>query len=194
MTDFTKGQTVTFASSTTGSSASGYGSSHAFRQADTAEVTRVNRETITVRIPIKRSWGGNGYASYNVRRTALRTPNNEAWDQAAIDAEKARKKAIEDAKPKPRPLFQVPKTAGAIDPNAEGLKWFWGDVAKYAEKSRYCGTFDTILSEIGVPGRERNFRVQKVLAGVTVYSDVKAHSQKEADALFLEKLASAAKS
>lgn len=166
--DFQKGQTVTFAHSTSGSRASGWGGSRQFRQGDRAEVTRVNRNTLTVKVI-------NGY-SYNVNRSALATPNGETW----VPAPPA------PPKPKPRPLGQKPE-GDHIAIDDPRIAWIWADAEKAA--GGYCREYDNITDRLGIPGRMRDMRVNLKIAGIDIVATVKARSTKEAEELLRKKLA-----
>lgn len=180
MTDFQKGQTVTFAESTTGSRASGFGSSKNFVRGDSAEVSAVRKSTITVRVP-NPSYGQTtpGYGrdttktySYNVARSSLRTPNGEAWNEVT--------------KPKPRKLGEPPE--GGISPDDPRLAWLWEDAAKVANRSGYCGYYDRIAGELNIPGRKRAVSVSLKHNGIQITATVQARSRKEAERLVREKL------
>mgnify|MGYP000470412693 CR=1 FL=1 len=172
--DFVKGQTVTFARNARGTSASGYGSAHPFSAGDTAEVTRVNRHTITVKTAVT-VYGQRGMYSFNVPRDSLEAPNGETF--VPID------------KPKPRKLGVTPE-GNHIAIDDPRIAWIWKDAAKLASNTGYCSQYDSLTDKLGIPGRERDFRVNATVAGMQVTAVVKATSQKLADQIFKEKLAS----
>lgn len=180
MTDFTKGQTVTFTSAVTAHRASGYGDSKNFKRGDEAEVSSVRKETITVKVPNpnlggKDKWGDTDRTklhSYNVPRSSLAAPNGETWTEVP--------------KPKPRKLGEVPE--GGIAPDDPRLAWLWEDAAKVANKSGYCGYYDRIADELNIPGRNRDISVSIMHAGITFTATVQARSRKEAEAKIREKL------
>lgn len=186
MTDFQKGQTVTFAERHTAQRASGYGDSKNFARGDTAVVTAVRKDTITVKVdnPLYGTTTGTGWNvvhhtakthSYNVPRENLVAPNGEVWTPAV--------------KPVARKLGTVPE--GGISPSDPGLAWFWEDAQKLANRLGYCSTYDDIAEKLGAPGRKRSFYVNAKINGLDVSTNVEAHSQKEAEAIVREKLASA---
>lgn len=182
MTDYAKGDIVTLSRDVSADGASGYGQ-HRFTAGDTAEVTTVRRETITVRIR-KRNYGKERWYSFNVPRTALAAPNGEAWDAAAVAAAKA-------AKPKPRKLGTVPKGTlpdgtAYISPDHPGLQWLWEDAAKAS--ASYCYVYDEIANKLGIPGRLRTFDAEATINGLKVTARLQARSQKEADATLRLKL------
>lgn len=183
MTDFQKGQTITFAEEVNALSSSGYKSRRVFQRGDTAEVTTVRKNTITVRVANPNfgnptsAWGGRDttkFYSYNVPRSSLVAPNGEAWDESA------------KPKPKPRKLGEVPE--GGIAPDDPRLAWLWEDAAKVANKSGYCGYYDRIADELNIPGRKRDISVSVTHAGITFTATVQARSRKEAEAKIREKL------
>ena len=187
MTDYAKGDTVTFKRAVVGSLASdSWRGGHSFGKGDTATVTTVRKNAITVKVEREnRSNWESKYVSYNVPRDSLARPNNEAWDPAAVAAAKA-------AKPKVRKLGEVPEGTlpdgtPYISPTHPGLQWLWDDAGKAA--AGYCNQYDRIADMLGIPGRLRDFRATKKVDGLDVSTTVKARSQKEADALLEKKLA-----
>lgn len=175
MTDFQAGQTVTFAQEETGRAADGYGSRHLFRQGDTAEVTRVNKNRIVVKTQALR-YGNTGVWSYTVAREALETPNGEAYPETP-----------KAPRPKSRKLGEVPE--GMIDPKDPRLKWFWEDAAKYANRQGYCAMYDQIVTALGAPARPRDITVTITHNGVQLTATIEATSEKEAKELLKAKLA-----
>ncbi len=174
--DFVKGQAVTFAQAVTGHSASGYGYTHRFALGSAATVSRVSSNTITVKIVDSR-YGQRGEFSYNVPRTALATPNGEAYVKPA-------------PKPKARALGELPE-GETIAIDDDRIAWIWRDAAKFAEQQRYCGQYDALTEKLGIPGREREFSVTTKVAGIDITARIKATSQKLAEALLKEKIAAA---
>lgn len=163
MVDFTKGQTVTFAQATRGERAGGWGHPNGFRRGDTAEVTAVRKNMITVRY--------QGY-SYNVARQTLDTPIGEAW--------------AEVEKPKVRKLGTVPE--GGIEPDDPRIAWIFEDAAKLAKNYGYCGIYDEITDRLSIPGRVRDIRVSLTVDGLSITATVQARSTKEAELKVREKL------
>lgn len=173
MTDFTKGQTITFESEFTAEPASGYGDRHTFRRNETAVVTTVRKSTLTVKTRATR-YGRTGLYSFNVPRESVKAPNGEAWDEAAIAAAKA-------AKPKPRKIGVAPE-GDFIAPDDPRIAWLWEDAEKIATRHGYCGYYDQITESLGIPGREREFSVRIKVNGIDLTGRVMARTQKEADA------------
>ena len=180
MTDYQKGQTVSFDRDYPAASASGYNQNHTFKRNDTAEVTAVRRNTITVRIRNPKITYGQpmAYYSYNIERGALKAPNGEAWDKTA--------------KPKPRKLGTTPE-GNHISTDDPRIQWIWEDIAQYAVKRGYCSQYDSIAESLGIPGRLRDIRVNFTHNGVTLSGTVKATSQKDAERMLREKLGLAVK-
>lgn len=186
MTDYRVGSTVTFRIRENADSASGaYGpySRHEFNAGDTAEVTRVNKNKITVRIQENR-YGALNWSSYNVSRAVLEAPNGEVWGGSAPAA---------DGKPRPVPrkLGTAPE-GDHISIDDPRIQWLWTDLATYATQTRYCGEYDAIVTKFGIPGRERSFTANALIGGLAVTASLRARSQKEADEKFAAKLAEAA--
>lgn len=162
--DFQKGQTVTFARQANGTRASGWGAGHTFRSGDRATVTRVTRNTLTVR-------HANGY-SYNVRRDTLNTPNGEVW-------------VVPPPKPKPRQLGETPE-GNHIAIDDPRIAWIWKDAEKAA--GGYCREYDNITDRLGIPGRLRDIRINTTINGIQVTATVKAQSTKDAEKILKTKL------
>ena len=183
MTDFQKGQTVTFAEEVNALSSSGYKSRRVFQRGDTAEVTTVRKHTLTVKVENPNfgnptsPYGGRDttkFYSYNVPRSSLVAPNGEVWDESA----------------KTRKLGEVPE--GGIAPDDPRLAWLWEDAAKVADRSGYCSYYDRIADQLDIPGRLRDIGVSIKHNGVTLTASVKARTRKEAEEKIREKLGLAA--
>lgn len=181
MTDFEKGQIVTFAERVTAQRAAGYGDSKNFARGDSAEVTTVRKDTITVRIDNPTygqetgRWGDKDRTkthSYNVPRSSLNAPNGEAW--------------VEAEKPKPRKIGEVPE--GGIAADDPRIAHIWEDAAKLANRFGFCSNYDQIVEKLGAPGRERDIYVSVNHNGLQVTATVKARSEKDAKQIVLEKL------
>lgn len=83
--------------------------------------------------------------------------------------------------PRPRRLGQKPDGDEYLDPNDPRLLWFWDDVAKYADRSNWCSTFDSLAAELNVPGRKRDISLTIIVGnGIEAKTTVKARSHKEA--------------
>lgn len=91
--------------------------------------------------------------------------------------------------PKPRKLGETPEGMIAIDDPR--IDWIWRDAAQYAANRGYCGYYDSIASELGIPGRERNFKVKATVHGMLGTFSVKARSKAEAERLFAAKVEAA---
>lgn len=168
MTDFSKGQTVTFAENATGTQASNSWRTRGFTKGETAEVTTVRKKTITVKI--------DNY-SFNVPRASLAAPNGEVWTDVP--------------KPPTRKIGETP--ADGIAADDPRLAWLWEDAAKLATRSGYCNVYDRIADELNIPGRLRNIEASITVDGLTLSATVKARSRKEAQQKIREKLAASAK-
>lgn len=187
MTDFTKGQIVTFAERVTAQRASGYGVSKDFKRGDSAEVTAVRKETITVKVdnpnygqPISRSYFGERdrakMISFNVPRDSLNTPNGEVY--------------IPPVKPVSRKIGETPE--GMIAADDPRIAHIWEDAGKLATRFGYCHNYDQIVEKLGAPGRERDIYVSVIHNGLTVTATIKARSEKEAKQIVRDKLATSA--
>lgn len=82
---------------------------------------------------------------------------------------------------------------GAIDPDHPGLAWLWEDAARLADRYGYCEIFDKITDELGVPGRERAFRIPMLNEdGIRITATVSARSRVQAERKIRERMVSAA--
>lgn len=169
MTDFIKGQKVTFARRIVAPRASGWGSDRTFFLGDSAEVTAVRKNTITVSY--------SGY-SYNVPRADLDAPNGEAWDGTTDSTGKP--------KAKTRKLGEVPE--GAISPDDPGIQWLFEDMAKVASNYNYCYQYDELADKLNIPGRIRDISITVKADGLSLTATVKARSRKEAEELVKAKI------
>ena len=186
MTDFQKGQTVTFAEYHTADRTSGYGDSKTFQRGDSAEVTAVRKNTITVKVDNPTygqevgRWAEkdrNKTISFNVPRSCLNAPNGEAW--------------VEAEKPKTRKIGETPE--GMIAADDPRIAHIWEDAGKLATRFGYCTNYDQIVEKLGAPGRERDIYISVEHNGLTVTATVKARSEKDAKRIVLEKLATPVK-
>jgi len=91
--------------------------------------------------------------------------------------------------PRARKYGETPE--GMISINDPRIDWIWLDVAKYATAQGYCTTFDTMASALGIPGRERNFKVVTKINGLNATINMKARSKDEAEKKVAEQIASA---
>lgn len=83
--------------------------------------------------------------------------------------------------PRPRKPGQKPEGDEFIDPNDPGLMWLWDDIAAYADRKSWCGTFDALTNELGLPGRKRDVTLTIIVGdGIEAKTTIKARSPKEA--------------
>jgi hypothetical protein len=78
-----------------------------------------------------------------------------------------------------RKLGEVPE--GGIAPDDPRLAWLWEDAAKFAQKKGYCGQYDALTSALGIPGREREFKITTTVAGLEIKTSIRARSKQEAE-------------
>ena len=124
----------------------------------------------------------------NVRRVSthkvmVRSNGRVAWVPKSYFA------PVDPNAPRPRKLGETPEGMIAIDDPR--IDWIWRDAAKYASDRGYCGYYDSIAGELGIPGRERNFKVKATVHGITGTFNVKARSKVEAERLFAAKIEAA---
>lgn len=89
--------------------------------------------------------------------------------------------------PKPRKLGEKPE-GDHIDVDDPRIAWIWEDAGRLATQKQYCSQYDTLTNALGIPGRERSFKVSATVAGLTVSTSVKARSRKLAEAMVEAKL------
>lgn len=86
-----------------------------------------------------------------------------------------------------RQVGAVPE--GAIPPSHPGLDWLWEDAARLAERFGFCAEFDHLTDALGVPGRERTFRITMLNEdGIRIGASVTARSRALAEAKIRERL------
>lgn len=70
-----------------------------------------------------------------------------------------------------------------------GIQWLFRDMASYAENKHWCSEYDSLASDLGIPGRDRNYIIDVERGGVRFRADVSAPTlelaQAKAEALFL---------
>lgn len=173
---FSKHNMVTFSRAVQNArSVAGYGNTHDFAVGDTAKITNTlkGENVVIVRTKTRDRWGRSGTHSFKVSPDVL-DPNSLVPVAVKV-------------KPKVRKLGETPE-GDHIAINDPRIKWIWEDAAKIATREGYCGYYDSITDKLGIPGREREFAVRAKIAGLEITSRIKAHSQKEADALFAAKV------
>jgi hypothetical protein len=94
--------------------------------------------------------------------------------------------------PPPRKLGVTPehKDLPNLDPSVPivsitdpGIQWLFDDMGKYADEQGYCSQYDALCVKLGIPGRPRDFAVDKTVNGLSFRTTVKARSQREANEL-----------
>lgn len=136
-------------------------------------VTRLFAERIIARGNIL---GDGSHASVYVPRGSVVTVNGEPYH----------------ATPGERRLGTPPEDTDEVthihldDP---GIQWLFRDMAAYAEGRSWCGDYDRLAGELGIPGRERTWTIHVERNGMTFRTDVSAPSleiaQAKAEALFV---------
>lgn len=138
-----------------------YGYAYNMAQGESGVITRVTSHKVLVRAHGRTGW---------VFKSQVTDPDPNA--------------------PKPRKLGEKPD-AESIDILDPRINWIWEDVAKYATQQGYCSTFDTMASALGIPGRERNFKLTANVNGLRGSFSIKARTKREAEAKLAEKLSGA---
>lgn len=82
--------------------------------------------------------------------------------------------------------------AGAILPSSPGLAWLWEDAARLADRFNFCEEFDRLTEALGVPGRERSFRIPMLTEdGMRITATVVARSRELAEQRIRDRMTSA---
>lgn len=84
-------------------------------------------------------------------------------------------------RPKPRKIGEVPE--GGIAADDPRLNWLWEDAATLAKQQGYCGHYDRLTNELGIPGRPRSFKVTGKVGSLSVSGNYTARSRDEAEAM-----------
>lgn len=91
--------------------------------------------------------------------------------------------------PTKRPMGQKPEDTEDmtyIGTDHPGIQWLWDDMSRYASRKNWCGDYDRLVAELGIPGRKQRFNVFREVAinGVRARlgRGVMARSQEEAEA------------
>jgi hypothetical protein len=86
-------------------------------------------------------------------------------------------------------LQEQPRRLG--DPPADGLDvedpriaWIFEDAAKLADRLGLCNDYDRLADQLGLPGRERDFKItfDGAEAGVSLTATIRARSRRQAEA------------
>jgi organic hydroperoxide reductase OsmC/OhrA len=86
-------------------------------------------------------------------------------------------------RPAPRKLGRKPEGDEFIGVDHPGIQWLFEDMGKFADQQGYCPQYDALTAKLGIPGRPRDFTVNKTVNGVQFHTTVKARSQREANEL-----------
>lgn len=84
--------------------------------------------------------------------------------------------------PPPRRLGTAPDDEGTIPLDHPGIQWLFRDMARFAEGKRWCGEYDLLCAELGLPGRERDFNIALTVGGMTFNTTARGHNMAEARA------------
>lgn len=133
---------------------------------DALEVRQVFRESVNVRTVETR---------YN-RSTGRHERMSFALNKGAV-------RLLDPDRPLPRKLGKKPDDPDLIDVDDPRIQWLFDDMGKYADDQGWCSQYDTLCIRLGIPGRPRDFEVQRTIGGIELRTTVKARSQKEANEL-----------
>ncbi len=141
------------------------------------EVTRVYNDTLLVRTVRTKEveeygWSGNTIrhkrVSFQIGRGAL-----DLVDENYV---------APPPPPAPRRLGTPPEGEDTIPIDHPGIQWLFKDMAKFAEGKRWCGEYDLLCAELGLPGRERDFNIALTVGGMTFHTTARGHNMAEARA------------
>lgn len=94
--------------------------------------------------------------------------------------------------PGPRKLGQKPDDTADmtyIGTDHPGIQWLWEDLHTYASGKGWCDEFDRLAREVNIPGRMEEFEIEvSIPGGGTYVTDIRAHSEEEAEKLAREEL------
>jgi hypothetical protein len=89
--------------------------------------------------------------------------------------------------PPPRKLGTKPESTEDmeyLDINDPRIQWLFDDMGVYADQQGYCSQYDTLCVRLGIPGRPRDFNVNRTVNGIEIRAVIKARSQREANEMF----------
>jgi hypothetical protein len=176
-TDFSVGDVLVLTERISGDYVGGMGVGCTFEVGTEVKVQKVNSASIWLR-------GKRLSPAYYEREVvSMVVP----WGSAAWSVVEASFSA--DPSERPRKLGEVPE--GSIPVDDPRIAWIWEDAAKVATRSNHCGEYDKLCDELGIPGRERSFTVNREINGFKVSKSFKARSRKLAEDLFDSELKSA---
>lgn len=94
----------------------------------------------------------------------------------------------------PRPLGQKPEDSSDvpfnyIDVSDPGIQWLFEDMAKFADRKSWCSQYDELATELGIPGRPRDWDVELEIGDILITSTVNAGSLAEATNIVRTQLA-----
>lgn len=135
-------------------------------------ITRVSANYIWVRVP--------AWRRVEEETTLQFYRNTYAGNTAAFAREKYTPAGAPgvDYTP-PRKLGTTPE-GEHISTDDPRIQWLWADLAKYAENKAWCTEYDKLADAVGIPGRERDFKVSQPLGGIVIHATIKARSLGEA--------------
>lgn len=140
-------------------------------------VTRVYNDSLLIRTVLPKTYGQAYQAvtqqvSFSVGRAYLELSDPNA--------------------PGPRKLGQKPDDTADmtyIGTDHPGIQWLWEDLHTYANGKGWCDEFDRLAREVNIPGRMEEFEIEvSIPGGGTYVTDVRAHSEEEAERLAREEL------
>ena len=163
---FTVGQEVTVGSGSYEVLNSGYYNRHStVKEGAVGIITRVYNTKIHVRFD----------------KNVMDTPGSSYSDQATVSVPIEEVASLDPNAPRPRKLGEVPKDGNHIAADDPRIMWLWDDIATYADRKSWCGTFDTLTAELSIPGRKRDVTLTLIVAeGIEAKTTIKARSPKEA--------------
>jgi hypothetical protein len=88
--------------------------------------------------------------------------------------------------PPPRKLGVKPDDDDLIGIDHPGIQWLFDDMGVYAEREGYCSQYDALCVKLGIPGRPRDFTINRTINGIEIRATIKARSQREANEKFTE--------
>ncbi len=114
---------------------------------------------------------------YTQRMIVRDTGNNQSFQVWKRDFQH-----VDPNRPQPRKIGTMPEEGEHLAINDPRIQWIWDDMARYADGKSWCGQYDDLCKDIGIPGRPQDYLVVRSMNGINFTTHVKARSQAEAEA------------
>jgi len=126
---FTVGQEVTVGEGRYDVLGSYYNERTNIKEGAVGRITRIYNSTIHVRF---------------IKDALTSQPRSYTTDESTISVPIDEVFPADPNAPRPRKLGEVPKDGDHIAADDPRIMWLWDDIATYADRKSWCGTFDTL--------------------------------------------------